>query len=270
MDPIFLTIGDIEIRWYSVLILLAVILVYTIIQKEAKRFKFKDDQIFNMMFWAFLFGIIGARLYYVIFNYEQYLSHPIDIIKVWEGGLAIHGGLFIGLLAVIAFCKYHAWRTLKVLDIITVPLLLGQAIGRWGNFFNQEAYGAATTVETLRAFFVPDFVIKGVTINGVVHTPTFWFESIFCLIAFLVLLFIRRRRYIKVGTLTAIYLVFYGTLRFLIEISRMDALMVGNIKVAQVASIIMIIVGLGEIMLISKKGKFDDLYNPMTIQEEKK
>jgi len=263
MDPVFLTIGDIEIRWYSILILIAVWLCYTLIKKEAMRFKFNIDKVFSMMFWALILGIIGARLYYVIFNYrELYINDPLSILKIWEGGLAIHGGLLCGFLAVLAYCKYQNWRLLKVTDIIAVPLLLAQAIGRWGNFFNQEAHGAATTAEALKAVFVPQFVIDGVTINGVVYTPTFWFESIFCLIAFILLLFIRRGKYIKVGTVTAIYLIFYGVLRFIIEMSRTDALMLGGIKVAQVVSIGMIIIGIGLVMLISKKGKFDDLYNP--------
>ena len=266
MDPVFLTIGSLEIRWYSVLILVAVFICYGFIKREAKLFKFNQDKIFNMMFWALLLGIIGARLYYVVFNYQElYVSDPKSILYIWEGGLAIHGGIFMGLIAVASYCKIQNWRLAKITDIIVVPLLLAQAIGRWGNFFNQEAYGAATTVETLRKVFVPEFVINGVTINGVVYTPTFWFESILCLVAFIILLFVRRAKTIKVGTLTAIYLIFYGSLRFVIEMSRLDALMIGPIKIAQVVSVIMVVFGIGMLMLISRKGKFDDLYNPMEI-----
>ncbi len=266
MDPVFLTIGSIEIRWYSVLILAAVFICWGLIKSEAKRFKFNLDKLFNMMFWALLLGIIGARLYYVVFNYQElYVSDPKSILYIWEGGLAIHGGILMGLIAVVTYCKLQQWRIVKLTDIIVVPLLLGQAIGRWGNFFNQEAYGAATTVETLRKVLVPEFVIDGVTINGVVYTPTFWFESLLCLTAFIILLFVRRSRMIKTGTLTAIYLIFYGLVRFFIESSRLDALMIGPIKVAQVVSVIMIVIGIGMLMLISRKGKFDDLYNPMEI-----
>lgn len=261
MDPILIQIGDIQIRWYSMLILVACFMVLYLSQNEAQRFGIKREFIFNMLFWALIVGIIGARLYYVLFNLNIYLKDPMEILKVWHGGLAIHGGLIAGVLTIFFYCKKHKVRTIRMLDFLVVPLLLGQAIGRWGNFFNQEAHGAATTVSHLQAMFIPDFIIKGMTIDGVVYTPTFLYESIVCLIAFLILLLIRRRKYTKVGTLTASYLIIYGILRFFIEISRTDALMIAGFKIAQIMSVVMIIVGLGIIMLITKRGKFEDLYN---------
>ena len=214
-----------------------------------------------MMFWALIFGIIGARLYYVIFNIDMFKDNPIDILKVWNGGLAIHGGLIAGLITIILYTRKYKVRTIRILDMVCVPLLLGQAIGRWGNFFNQEAHGAATTIERLQSLFVPDFVIEGMTIDGVVYSPTFYYESIACLLLFIALLFIRRGKYVKVGTMTALYLMGYGTIRFFIEMSRTDALMLGGFKVAQIVSVIMFIIGLGMLMILSRKGKFEDLYN---------
>ena len=264
MNPVLITIGNFEIRWYSVLILIAAIVVLTMSQNEGKRFNVKKEFMFNMLFWALIFGIIGARLYYVIFNWHMFSGDLLEILKIWNGGLAIHGGLIAGLITIIIYTKKYNVRTLRVVDFIVVPLLLGQAIGRWGNFFNQEAHGAATTIAKLKSLMVPDFVIDGMTIDGVIYTPTFFFESILCLIAFIVLLFIRRGKYTKVGTMTASYLMIYGSIRFFIEMSRTDALMLGGFKVAQIVSVIMILVGLGMLMFISRKGKFEDLYNDAT------
>lgn len=261
MNPVLVTIGNFEVRWYSALILIACFMVVVLSEKEAERFGVKKEFIFNMLFWSLIFGVIGARLYYVVFNWSMFSDDILEIFRVWNGGLAIHGGLIFGLITVIAYCKKYNVRTMRILDFIVVPLLLAQAIGRWGNFFNQEAHGAATTVALLKSIAIPDFIIEGMTIDGVVYTPTFLYESVICFISFIILLFIRRGKYIKVGTLTASYLVIYGALRFFIEMSRTDALMIGGFKVAQIVSVIMFIVGLGIIMFTSRKGKFEDLYN---------
>lgn len=261
MNPVLVTVGSLEIRWYSALILAACFATLVLAQKEAERFGVKKEFIFNMLFWALIFGVIGARLYYVIFNWDMFSGDYLEIFRVWNGGLAIHGGLIFGLITVVLYCKKYNVRTMRVLDFIVVPLLLAQAIGRWGNFFNQEAHGAATTVALLKSIAIPDFIIEGMTIDGVVYTPTFLYESVVCFISFIILLFVRRGKYTKVGTLTASYLVIYGALRFFIEMSRTDALMLGGFKVAQIVSVIMFIVGLGIIMFTSRKGKFEDLYN---------
>ena len=261
MNPVLIDLNIIQIRWYSVLVLAACFVVLYLTQNEAEKFGVQRTFIFNMLFWALIFGIIGARLYYVLFNLDIYLKNPIEILKVWNGGLAIHGGLIFGLITIVLYCKKYKVRLVRMLDFLVVPLLLGQAIGRWGNFFNQEAHGAATTAAYLQRLFIPDFIINGMTIDGVVYTPTFLYESIVCLVAFIVLLFVRRGKYTKVGTPTAAYLIIYGVLRFFIEVSRTDALMIGGFKIAQIVSVIMIIFGLGMIMLITKKGKFEDRYN---------
>lgn len=261
MNPVLIDLGFMQIRWYSVLILIACFVVLFLTQNEAERFGVQREFIFNMLFWALIMGIIGARLYYVIFNIQDYIKNPIEILKVWNGGLAIHGGLIFGFLTILFYCKKYKVRVVRILDFLVVPLLLGQAIGRWGNFFNQEAHGIATSEAMLQKLMIPDFIIEGMKIDGVVYTPTFLYESVVCLIAFVILLFIRRGKYTKVGTMTASYLITYGVLRFFIETSRTDALMLGGFRVAQIVSVIMVIVGLGMLMLLSKKGKFEDRYN---------
>ncbi len=260
-SPVIFSIGSIEIRWYSLFILIAFITAYCLVIKETSRFRINRDFIFNIAFWVFIFGVIGARAWYVLFNLKDYLSNPIDIIKIWEGGLAIHGGIVAGFIVVFYFCRRYNFRLIRLTDFIVPALLIAQAIGRWGNFFNAEAYGLKTTAETLSKYFIPDFIISGMTINGVVYTPTFLFESIACLILFILIILVRRSKYLKVGSLTAFYLMGYGIIRFLIEFERLDALKVGGIRVAQVISALFFTIGLSILVSNSKKSKLDDLYN---------
>ena len=262
IDPVLLKVLGFEIRWYSVLILLAVIVAYFIVLNESKRFKISKEFVFNLAFWTMIFGIIGARLYYVIFNFDYYKQDLTEIVKIWHGGLAIHGGLLFGLITVIVYCKKYNVRVKKMLDIIAPAVIIAQAIGRWGNFFNQEAYGNAVEYMTLvNMKIIPQFVIDNMCVNGVYHLPMFYFESLACIIGFIILLIIRRRKYTKVFQVFASYLVIYGMIRFFIEFFRTDALMLGPIRVAQVASIIMFIVGL--IIIIKQKTslKLENLYN---------
>lgn len=261
MNPIIFTIGNFEIRWYSVMLLIAFLVGYFFINREAKRFEIEKDFIFNLIFWTLIFGIVGARIYYVMFDWEYFSSNINEIWQVWNGGLAIHGGIIAGLLTIIVYTKKYNLRVIRYLDFIVVGLIIGQAIGRWGNFFNSEAHGLATSLEHLKNLHIPEFIINGMKINGVYYTPTFLYESIACLIGFIVILIIRRNKYTKVGTPTALYLIFYGIVRFFIERSRTDSLMFLGFKVAMFVSIIMIIIGIIMLIINSKKGKFEDLYN---------
>jgi|SRR5574344_114009 phosphatidylglycerol:prolipoprotein diacylglycerol transferase len=261
MNPIIVSIGNFDLRWYSVLMLIAVIIGIYLIEREAIRFNVKKDFMFNMAFWAIIFGFLGARIYYVIFNFSSYSDNLIDIFKIWNGGLAIHGGIIAALLTIIVYCKKYNVRVIRYLDFIVVPLLLSQAIGRWGNFFNSEAHGVATTLEHLEALHLPTFIIKGMKIEGVYYTPTFLYESIACFILFIIFIIVRRSKYLKVGTMTALYLIGYGVIRFFIEMSRTDALMIGAFKIAQIVSIIMVTIGIVILMINARKSKFEDLYN---------
>ncbi len=261
MNPILFTIGSFEIRWYAIIMLVAIVISIVLIEKEAARFNVPKDFIFNMCFWTIIIGYLGARLYYVIFNWDYYSSHISEILQIWKGGLAIHGGIIAGLLTIIIYIKKYRGRTLRFLDFIVVPLLLAQAIGRWGNFFNSEAHGVATTLEHLQSLHIPKFIIDGMCIEGIYYTPTFLYESLACFTLFVIFLIVRRGSYIKVGTMTALYLIGYGVIRFLIEISRTDALMLAGFKVAQFVSVIMIIIGIVMLMINARKSRFEDLYN---------
>lgn len=261
MNPVIFSIGGFEIRWYSVILLVAFLVGSFLISREAKRFDVSKDFIFNMLFWALIFGILGARLYYVIFDWEYYSNNIGEIWKIWNGGLAIHGGIIAGLLTVLVYTKKYKLRLVRYLDFIVVGLIIGQAIGRWGNFFNSEAHGVATSLEYLQNLHIPKFIIAGMKINGVYYTPTFLYESILCLVGFILICIIRRGKYVKVGTPTALYLIIYGCIRFFIERSRTDSLMFIGFKIAMIVSVIMVLIGIIMLIINSRKGRFEDLYN---------
>lgn len=261
MNPVLFSINGFEVRWYSILLLVGIILGIFLFIKEGKRFNIPKDFSFNLAFWVIIFGIIGARLYYCIFNYSLYKDNLLDVFKIWQGGLAIHGGLIAGFITLLIYTKRYNVSTFKMTDIAVVPVILGQAIGRWGNFFNSEAHGSATTYYHLKELHIPEKIIEGMKIGNVYYHPTFFYESIFCLIGFILLLIIRRYRYIKTGQLTCIYLMYYSVGRFFIETLRTDSLMLGGFKVAQLISILLFIIGLIIFMILSRKGRFEDLYN---------
>jgi len=243
MNKVALDLGFVEIYWYSIFILLGVFFAAIVVYYETKKQGMKAEEFTDLLFNTVVCGIVGARLYYVIFNLSYYLDNKLEILEIWHGGLAIHGGILAGVLYVIHFCRKRKYNTLKIIDMIVVGVIIGQAIGRWGNFFNQEAYGAATTLLNLRHDMVPEFIIKGMKILGQYHEPTFYYESLWNLDGFLILLLARHNRKIKVGQLTGIYFIWYSIGRIYIEYLRMDSLMIGNFKVAQIVSIILIIVG---------------------------
>lgn len=260
MDRYLFTIGDFKVEWYSALIIVGAFLAIIMIMKEAKRHNYPTDFVFNMCFWAIIFGIIGARLYFVVFNLDLY-SNFWDIFKIWEGGLAIHGGIIFGLITCLIYCKKYKARLVRLLDFVAPALLLAQAIGRWGNFFNQEAHGAATTLEHLQNLHIPQFIIDGMNIGEIYYEPTFLYESLWCFIGVIIILIVRRLPKVKVGQPTAIYLMWYGLGRFVIESMRTDSLMLGGFKVAQIVSVVMIIIGLLMLMITSRKGRYEDLYD---------
>ena len=261
MNPVFFEFGGFQIKWYSILLLVGVGLGILLFMSEGKKHGYKSDFLFNLCFWTVIFAFLGARFYYVLFNWNIYAKDPISIFKIWEGGLAIHGGIIGGFLTILYYChKYHVKMT-KIIDYVVPSILLGQAIGRWGNYFNQEAHGGVVSKSVLQSYHLPDFVIEGMNINGVYYHPTFFYESMWCLIGLIIVLLIRHYKYLKSGTLACFYLIWYSIGRFFIESMRTDSLMLGGFKVAQLVSCILFLVGLFGIMILSRKGKFEDLYS---------
>ena len=242
MNPILINLGFMQIRWYSVLVLFSFIIGYFLVVNRSKKLGYSLTVISDMCFYLVIVCILGARLYYCIFNLDYYKENLFDVFKIWEGGLAIHGGILAGTVFLIIYTKKKKLNLIELLDIFSPALVLGQTIGRWGNFFNSEAYGSMTTLSTLKAFHIPNFIIDGMYINGNYYHPTFFYESIGCLIIFIILLIIRNKA--KEGQVCGLYFILYGIIRFLIESLRTDSLMLLNFKVAQLVSILMILIGL--------------------------
>ena len=244
MNPILINLGFIQIRWYSVLILVAFVIGYFLVINRCKKKNISIELINDMCFYLIIVCILGARLYYCLFEMEYYSKHLIDIFKIWEGGLAIHGGIISGLIFLYFYTKKKKLNVLELIDIFAPALVLGQAIGRWGNFFNSEAFGPVTSLSTLKEIRIPDFIINGMYIDHAYHHPTFFYESVGCLIIFIILIIVRNHKSIKDGQIVSIYFIGYGIIRFLIEGLRQDSLMFFNLKIAQVVSIMMILAGI--------------------------
>lgn len=261
MDGILVDLGFVQIYWYSVMLFVGFLLGGYLLLREAKRFKIDEEFVVNLFFYTIPISIIGARLYYVAFNWEMYADNIIDIFKVWEGGLAIHGGILFGLLFVIIYTHKHGYSIIRMMDMASVGLIVGQIIGRWGNFFNQEAHGPSTTLETLKSYHLPNFIIEGMNINGTYYHPTFLYESLWNLVGLIIMLIIRRTKKIKLGQVTGFYMIWYGVGRYFIESLRTDSLMYGDFKVAQLISIAFVIIGLVLVLKNAFNSKFEVRYN---------
>lgn len=254
MDRVFLEIGPITIYWYSIFILAAVLVGYNIIFNYSKKVGYKSSAIVDMLFYLVVWAIVGARLYYVIFNFSVYQDNLLEIFMLWKGGLAIYGAVIAGAIYIYYYCRKHELNFIKVLDIFSLSLLLGQAIGRWGNFFNSEAYGGITTYEAMHSLGIPEFIIRGMYIEGAYRQPTFLYESIWCLIGVSILFIIRKKYYTKEGQQIYFYLIWYGIGRFFIEGFRSDSLYIGTFRISQIVSIVMIIIGIiGYIKIYRRK-----------------
>lgn len=240
MNPIFIDLGFIQIYWYSITMLLAILTGSFLFYKALKKKKVSDYHITNILFYAILFGILGARTYYVLFNLDYYLEYPIEILEVWNGGLAIHGAIIGGLISIFVYCKKYKINILKITDAASFSVIIAQAIGRWGNFFNGEAHGGITTLENLESMLIPNFIIKGMYIEGNYYIPTFYYEFLWNLLGFVVLFTIYKKyKKLKTGMLTGMYFMWYSFVRFFIEGLRTDSLMISPI--ALIISIVLFI-----------------------------
>lgn len=271
MNSIAFSILNIDVTWYSICILVGVIVAGALFLGECKKYEINLDFATNLIFWTVIIGIIGARIYFVLFNLPYYSENPSEIYKIWNGGLAIHGGIIAGVLFIIFYSLKYKVRALKITDMAAVGLIIAQAIGRWGNFFNSEAHGPETTRRVLENIkIIPEFVINGMNINNTYYQPTFYYESLWCLLGFILLLLVRKfYEYLKAGQLTGIYLIWYGIGRFFIESMRTDSLMLGSFKIAQTVSILMFITGLILLILGFKGSKFENRYDDYEVEDVK-
>lgn len=234
-------IFGIDIYWYAIIIISGVVIAMWLSSREAVRVGLKEDDVTDFMLAGLPIAFIGARLYYVLFNIQPYLSDPIQIFNLRSGGLAIYGGLIAGGLWLLFFCQRNFIPTWLFLDIAAPSVLIAQAIGRWGNFMNQEAYGPVTTKNFLEGLHIPDFIIENVYIEGAYRQPTFLYESVWSVLGFILLLILRRKKgFLKEGEVALGYVIWYSFGRFFVEGLRTDSLyLFGGIRVSQLLSLIL-------------------------------
>ncbi|KRL38873.1 prolipoprotein diacylglyceryl transferase [Liquorilactobacillus uvarum] len=242
LNPIAFTLGPIEIHWYGIIIASAVVLAVYLSVKEGKKRGIAEDNIYDMLLWALPFSIISARIYYVVFQWNYYSNHLSEIYRIWDGGIAIYGALIGALITVIVFCRKRKIPSFLMLDVIAPTVIMAQGIGRWGNFMNQEAYGAVTSLAFLQKLRIPSFIIQQMNIHGAYRQPTFLYESLWDLTGFVVLLCLRQRVHLfKRGEVFFSYVIWYSFGRFFIEQMRTDSLMLGALRVSQWLSVLLFI-----------------------------
>lgn len=260
-----LDLGFISLRWYGFLIASAVLIGVIIAQKLGKYRNLEEDLVSDLVIWLVIGAIPCARIYYVLFEWQNYAQHPQDIIAIWQGGIAIHGAIIGGVIAGLIFAKIHGKSFWDLADIIAPSLILGQGIGRWGNFFNSEAFGLPTNLPW--KLYIPPANRPIEFINYDYFHPTFLYESLWNLGVFFLLLTIffwnvKNNNKLKKGTIFCIYLIAYSVGRFWIEGLRTDSLMLGFLRIAQVISLTSIVLGIvGLIWLYIMKKKLPDVKN---------
>lgn len=242
IDPVALKLGPISVRWYGVIIATGIVIAYIVGQREMRKRGFNEDFLTDLLIWAVPISIICARIYYVIFEWPYYASHPDQIIQIWHGGIAIHGALIGAFITAIIFTRKRGVSFWKVADILAPSLIIGQIVGRWGNFMNQEAYGGVVSRSFLESLHLPNWLIEQMNVNGFYHHPTFLYESLWNLVG-LVLLLLLRKVNLRRGEIFLTYIMWYSFGRFFIEGMRTDSLLIGNLRMAQIVSLIGLIVG---------------------------
>lgn len=248
INPVAFNLFGLEVKWYGVIIVTGMMLAVWLASREAVRVGLKEDDIIDFMFWGLPLSLLGARAYYVAFEWQYYSQNPAEILAIRNGGLAIYGGLLAGGIVMYFFTRSRYISFWKFLDIAAPSVIIAQAIGRWGNFMNQEAYGGPTTRHFLESLHLPDFIITNMQIEGVYHHPTFLYESSWNLIGFILLLALRHKHnFFKEGEIVLSYVMWYSLGRFFIEGMRTDSLWAfsGAIRISQLLSVILFISSLG-------------------------
>ncbi len=227
-----------DIYWYGIIIVLGIAAAYLYALKQSKKEDIKEDILTDLIIWGTPAAIICARIYYVVFSWNSYKYDPVSVFKIWEGGIAIFGGVIGAFAAGFIYCRCKKISFMKIADIAAPSFLIGQAIGRWGNFVNVEAYGSQTTLPWGMEIVARDMIVH----------PTFLYESLWNLAGFTILMFLKDKKPFE-GFVFWAYLLWYGLGRVWIEGLRTDSLMLGNLRISQFVSIICIIVSLAVIIL---------------------
>jgi len=273
VDPILTQIGPIDIHWYGIIIAMAFLVGGAILSKLSPVVGINADRSFDVLMGAFVGGVLCARLYYVAFSWDYYQDHMDEIFHIWEGGLAIYGGLIGGVLTALLVCRLRRVKILPLLDAMVTGLLVGQAIGRWGNFINMEAFGGNTTLpwgmtSNSIVWYLTnvseELAAQGITVdpNLPVH-PTFLYESLWNVAGFFLIIYLLMPRRKFDGQIFLFYLFWYGLGRAWVEGLRTDSLMWGPFRVSQLVAVVCVVVSLiaaAICLLRYKAGKTKPLY----------
>lgn len=250
MNPIAFSLFGLDIRWYGLLISLGMILAVLLSYITCKWRDIEFDPLLDVTLISIPFGIIGARLYYVIMEFDQYKNNLWEIFNLRGGGLAIHGGVILALFVAFLYTRYKKYDFVSMADIAGPSIILAQALGRWGNFFNSEAHGGEVSKEFISKF--PEFIQKGMFIDGTYYHPTFLYESLWNILVCAILLVLLKKVKIK-GIVIFSYIGLYSIGRYFIEGLRTDSLMVGPFRVAQLVSLTGIVLWVGFLIYIRVK-----------------
>lgn len=247
---------DITIRWYAVLIAIGLLLAVWYAFRRADEFGINKDAMLDVVLVCAVFAFIGARLYYVIFSDDRaaYFSDPITILQVWNGGLAIYGGIIGAFGTALWMCKLKKIDTLRMFDLAAPGFLIGQALGRWGNFFNQEAYGTNTTLPwgMTGSEIVQNPHNLTYDVTQPVH-PTFLYESLWCLLGLILIHIVSKKAYKFRGQLFSLYIIWYGVGRFFIEQLRTDSLYLGTMRVSCLVAAVAVIGGIALYFILKNR-----------------
>ncbi len=225
LDPIAFTLGPLTVHWYGIILGLGALAGLMLAIQEGKRFGITPDFFLDLLLYGVPSAIICARIYYVAFKWDYYLDHPGEIVQIWNGGIAIYGALIGALICGFIYAKAKGYPFIRIVDICAPSLLVGQMIGRWGNFMNQEAYGGPTNEDFLRnTLHLPNFIVDQMYIGGIYRHPTFLYESLWSLVGLIIIFIIRRFNFLRTLELFLFYIIWYSVGRFFIEALRTDSL----------------------------------------------
>lgn len=289
IDPIAFTLGPLTVRWYGIILGCGALVGLWLAVREGRRFGLAPEFFMDLLLIGVPAAIVGARLYYVAFQWESYRDDWTEIFKIWHGGIAIYGALIGAIAAAVWYARRKKVSFWRIADICAPSLIAGQAIGRWGNFVNQEAHGGPVDESFLRETLrLPGWIVEQMRIDGVYYHPTFLYESVWNLLGLLFLFWLRRRPFLRAGELFAAYFLWYSLGRFWIEGLRTDslafegppwlaalmdalwapmrllfepgAMAYGNVRVSQLLSLVIFVAGWVFIVWRRKTGRAETRY----------
>ena len=243
LDPVAFSIGNISVRWYGIIITLGIILAFLYCAYRTKQENIIFDDLIDIAIFTIIFAVIGARTYYVLTSLDKYDSF-YEMIAIWEGGIAIYGAIIAGAITVFCVCKYKKINCLKMMDAAAPSVMIGQILGRWGNFFNGEAHGGIVPEDSIFYFIRMGLYpndVEGVRGMAYVH-PTFLYESVWNLVGFIIINALYKKKKFD-GQVLLMYITWYGFGRMLIEGLRTDSLYVGVFRISQVVGFACFVVG---------------------------